>query len=500
MSQLVCLAIFLVLFRLTEYTGLDTIPYAVNILFRMDPLVLAAIILAKKTFVFLLWPSFIIILFTLIFGRMFCSWICPLGTLIDITGRFISGPSRQIRLRYLKYGILALILIAAFFGVQLLGFFDPFSLLVRSMVFSIDPALKFIVSSGFDAVYAIGPAWLTDLTELLYQGLKAFILPYKQSFFYLSLFSFVLLCSVFLLERFGKRFWCRNFCPLGGLLALLSRVSLFKRVPARSCHHCRMCASNCRMDAFDENHQFMIEECNLCMDCLEFCPEKIATFKFALPFKRRAAIDINRRQMLAAGFAGLAIPVLMKTDAISKDAGDALIRPPGALDELDFSANCVRCGECMKVCINNALQPLFLEKGLESMFTPMLVPRLGYCEFNCTLCSQVCPTGAIEKLTQNQKHAFIMGKALFDKNKCLVYAKKKECIVCEEHCPTHDKAIKFTILKTRDFNGNLIKLQQPYVVEDLCIGCGICEHICPVQGKAAIQVVGKSLKQRGSIY
>jgi len=247
------------------------------------------------------------------------------------------------------------------------------------------------------------------------------------------------------------------------------------------------------MDAFDKDHKFEFEECNLCMDCLEFCPDQITSFKFAIQ-KNNTQINMNRRQMISAGLIGLALPVLSRTNAISKTADDDLIRPPGALDETLFLASCVRCGECMKVCINNALQPLFFEKSLEGMFTPKLVPRLGYCEFNCTLCTQVCPTGALSRLNVEQKHAFVIGKAYFDTNKCLVYAQKKSCIVCEEHCPTHDKAIGFNEIKTRDIQGNLLVLKQPYVKEELCIGCGICEHICPVQGSSAIRVVGKDNK------
>jgi len=490
-SQLVCFIVFLFLFRQTDYSGSDTIAWAVNILFRLDPLVLATITLAKKTFITLLWPSFIIIGLTLLFGRVFCAWICPLGTLIDIAGRFIT-PDKKKRtdLRYLKYTLLTIVLISSGFGVQLLGYVDPFSLLVRGMVFSIDPMIHYIVSGFFNAAYTLAPPALSDLTEPLYSTLKTFVLPYKQSFFYLSWLSFLLLGLIFILERFGRRFWCRNLCPLGGLLAIIARLSVFKRIPIKPCKNCGMCESGCRMAAFDKNRRFMFEECNLCMDCLEFCPDNITTFTFAPP-QKKPPVDINRRQWITAGITGVTLPVLTRTHALSKLPDDDLIRPPGALEEIDFSAVCIRCGECMKVCINNALQPLFLEAGIEGMFTPKLIPRLGYCEFNCTLCSQVCPTGALAKLTRKQKHAFVVGKAIFDKNRCLVYAESKSCIVCEEHCPTHDKAIKFTKIKTRDDAGNTISLKQPYVVADLCIGCGICENICPVQGSAAIRVIAK---------
>jgi len=494
LSQIICMVIFLFLFRQTDYTGSDTIPYAVNILFRLDPLVLATLTLAKKMFITILWPAFIIIGLTFLFGRCFCSWVCPLGTLIDGSGHFIKSGKANVHLPYLKYVILIIVLMSSAFGVQVLGFVDPFSLLVRGMVFSIDPVFHYLVSLGFDSIYTMGPSVFSDYTEPLYEWLKTFVLPFKQSFFDLSMVSFLLLVFIFLLELVGKRFWCKNLCPLGGLLALISRLSVFKRRPVKSCKNCGLCETRCRMDAFDEGHGLKFEECTLCMDCLAFCPDQITHFKFGIP-KNQTQMNMNRRQLVTAGLAGLALPALIQTSGMSKMTGDALIRPPGALPEIDFLASCVRCGECMKVCINHALQPLSFENGLEGLFTPKLVPRRGYCEFNCTLCTQVCPTGALEKLNVNQKHEVVMGKAYFEPARCLVYAQKKSCIVCEEHCPTHDKAIKFNEMITLDNDGNSIVLKQPYVKEELCIGCGICEYICPIQGSSGIRVVGRTSQE-----
>lgn len=492
MSQVFCLLVFLFLFRQTDYNGSDVIGFAVNILFRLDPLVLFTVTLAQKTFIALLWPGFMIVGLTIVFGRVFCSWICPLGTLIDAGGHLIKPQnSSGLNLKYLKYAILILVVITASFGIQLLGYVDPFSLLVRGMVFSIDPMLNYLVSLFFDTIYTSAPAWISSLTEPVYDLLKAFILPFKQSFFFLSLFSFLLLSAIFLLELLGRRFWCRNLCPVGALLALISKISIFKRIPVRACHHCDKCLAECRMQAFDNDKKFQFEECSLCMDCLAYCPDQITTFKFAFPGSYQP-VDINKRQLIVSGLTGIALPVLFRTDAVTKTGDNKVIRPPGALSETRFLASCVRCGECLKVCINNSLQPLTFENGIENLFTPVLKPRLGYCEFNCTLCSQVCPTGALEKLSIEQKHRFIIGKAYFDKNRCLVYADKKSCIVCEEHCPTFDKAIKFKIMTSKDSDGNRVTIKHPYVQEYLCIGCGICEHVCPVNGSAAIKVIGKA--------
>jgi ferredoxin len=165
-----------------------------------------------------------------------------------------------------------------------------------------------------------------------------------------------------------------------------------------------------------------------------------------------------------------------------------LIRPPGARAEREFVSRCVRCAECIQVCIGNALQPSFLQSGIEGIFTPRLVARSGYCEFNCTLCGQVCPTGAIRELTLEEKHRTKIGHAWFDRTTCLPYAKGIPCIVCEEHCPTPDKAIKFMTAEVFDDQGRNVRVKQPYVVDSLCIGCGICETKCPLPGRAAIYV------------
>jgi len=490
--QLICLGLFLWLFRITDYTGSDTIPWAVNIWFRLDPLVGAVVTLATGTIIPLLWPCLVVIGVTLLLGRVFCGWVCPLGTLIDLFGRVVHPVNKKpVQLRFLKYGVLIVLLVSAFFTVQLLGFFDPLSLLVRGMTFSIDPLFNFLVTGGFDWIYLNGPTWLSNLTEPVYDVFKSFLLPYKQSFFFLSVFSFFLLAAVFVLELAGRRFWCRNICPLGALLGLVSKISPFRRIPARACKDCDMCRTDCPMDAVDDNRQIMTEECTLCMDCLAYCPRGITSFGFRKGLQPHLP-DISRRQVLTAGLLGIALPVVVRTDALSKLPAPDVIRPPGALAETDFLAACVRCGECMKVCINNALQPLFFAQGLAPVFTPVLVPRLGYCEFNCTLCTQVCPTRALQPLDLAKKHTFVLGTAWFDKNRCIPYAEQRPCIVCEEHCPVHDKAIKFHTITVADGQNPNTELKQPYVRQDLCIGCGICENVCPVAGTAAVRVAAKT--------
>jgi len=496
LSQVAFLLVFLALFRLTDYSGQDAIPYAVNIFFRWDPLVAATVMLATRTMIGLLLPALVIVLLTVVMGRVFCGWICPLGTLLDGIGRwFQPKPHGGIGLRRIKYILLTVLLVSSLFGLQLIGFFDPFSLLVRGMTFSVDPVFNRLVTGVFDAAYTHGPAWLSAVTEPVYDVLKSGVLPFRQSVFFLSSFSFVMLLAIFAMEHWGRRFWCRNLCPLGAMLAVLSRFSIFRRVPSGSCKDCPVCAPNCRMNAFDPDTGLLHhEECNLCMDCVDDCVNQEPAFRLTTR-RNRATVDMGRRAFVGASLTGLALPVLAGVNAHRMVPPATLLRPPGARPEDEFRSLCVRCGECMKVCIQNALQPCFMESGYDGMFTPRLVPRVGYCEYNCTLCGQVCPTGAIEKLPVEEKRKFVIGLAVFDKDRCLPFAKETPCIVCEEHCPTFDKAIKFRRVTVTRPDGTPVELMQPYVVEALCIGCGICETKCPLPGDAAIRVVTTRVTQ-----
>jgi ferredoxin len=445
--------------------------------------------LAAKEFIGLLFPSIIIIAITVFLGRVFCGWLCPLGTLLDWTGPLIKPPTKSdSSIRHFKYAILIVILIASLFGLQLIGYFDPFSILVRGLTFSVDPGFNYVVAWFFDSIYFHGPTWLSAVSEPVYSFLKSTALPYKQAFFSLSLLSFIILLSIFVLEKLGKRFWCRNLCPLGALLALFSRWSFLRRLPIKSCPDCRQCAEECRMDAFENSGLLMNEECNLCMDCIYDCPESVSAFKFRLP-KNKTPISLDRRVFIESSLIAITLPVFSKINASHRMPRPYLLRPPGVQGEREFLSMCVRCGECMKVCIQNALQPALMESGYEGMFSPRLIPRIGYCEFNCTLCGQVCPTGAISKLSLEEKQKFVIGRAYFNKNRCLPFSENTPCIVCEEHCPTFDKAIKFKEVLKPDGMGNDVTLKQPYVIKDLCIGCGICEKVCPIDGESAIRVM-----------
>jgi len=313
----------------------------------------------------------------------------------------------------------------------------------------------------------------------------------------------VLFLTVLGLNLVEKRFWCRYLCPLGALLGLLSRFSLLKRSVSEGCTECGACAGVCQGAAEpDVKGKWKDAECYYCWNCDDICPNNAVSFGFAGK-KITPAMDLGRRRLVVSALSGIAaVPLLRITPLGMANAKDPiLLRPPGSLEEKEFLARCVKCGECMKVCITNGLQPTLMEAGLEGIWSPTLVPRIGYCEFRCTLCGQVCPTGAIKKLTFKEKAKVKIGLAFIEKGRCLPWAHATPCIMCEEVCPTPKKAIWFEKAQVRDRKGKVITLQQPRVDLELCIGCGICEAKCPVLGRPAIYVsnVGESRSKENQL-
>jgi polyferredoxin/ferredoxin len=492
LSQILFLALFLFLLLKTEFRGpLRTaqgelrLPYPVGIFLEADPLV--AVVNALSTGALyrgLLW-CLVILIPTIILGRFFCGWICPLGTLNHWIGWFRSEKKRGARRvesnRYrrwqaLKYYLLIAVLAAALAGSGIAGILDPISLTVRSLAMAALPALSYVLPLSLKQPH------------------------FRQAFLLGLIFLAVLAANLWI-----TRFWCRALCPLGALLGALSRWSVLglEKRPSR-CEDCNRCLLHCQGgDDPLPGAPWRKAECHLCLNCVADCPEGGLAFRFfPSTAEARRGPDLGRRKALTALAAGAAaVPLFRSAPGLAVEHHDRRIRPPGALDEKQFLARCIRCGECMKVCPTNALHASFTEAGVEGLWTPVLVSRIGYCEPSCTLCGQVCPTGAIWEFTAAQKgwlggaaEPIRIGTAFLDHGRCLPWSMATECIVCEEWCPTTPKAVYLRPAEVIDREGRAKQVRQPAVDPARCVGCGACEYACPVKDRPAIYVtsIGES--------
>lgn len=493
-SQLAIFALFVFLFLNTEYKDNDVLEYAVNVFLRFDPLIAGAAMLAGRVAIALVWPSLILVALSLLLGRFFCGWACPMGAVLDGADAIIAG-RRKLQakipagLRTAKYVGLALFAGGALFSLQWIFFADPLCLLVRSLTFAVYPGINHAIESGVDAIYGTA---LFNAVSPLYNWLKGHFLSFTQPYFYAAMTTGIVFLAVLGAGLFQRRFWCRNLCPLGALLALISRVSPVKRlVSEAACTRCSACAKKCRMGAIPEGYLATAAgECIECMDCAVACPESAIRFGFA----GKAPVEgvmAGRRALLAGLAVGTASAAFAGVGGHRKTPSPLLIRPPGSLEEKEFLDRCVRCGECMRVCVANGLQPATHQAGLEGLWSPVMDCRIGYCEFNCTLCGQVCPTGAIKRLEREEKQKVKIGLATVDRSRCLPWRGASPCIVCEEHCPTPKKAIFLREEAIQMENGTTQIVQRPLVDENLCIGCGICENKCPLTDRSAINVTSR---------
>ena len=219
-------------------------------------------------------------------------------------------------------------------------------------------------------------------------------------------------------------------------------------------------------------------------------------FRTPKPFIKEESVDLSRRYFLASLAGGLLLSPLIRFNYHPKLKYDRLIRPPGTDRDDVFLDKCIRCGQCMKICPTNVIQPAVLQTGVEGFYSPIMAMRLGYCDYRCNLCGQVCPTGAIEKLKLKDKQKDIIGLALFNKDRCLPWYKNENCDVCEKNCPIPGKAIRMQERKIIDNNGEKKVVNYPYIVEDLCNGCGKCEYVCPVNGTAGVLISRKPEKKK----
>ena len=490
-SQVFFFGLFLFFAFVTEFSHLKG--YPVSLFLEVDPLVgFATAIAAHEVYKGLVWGLALFIP-TILLGRFFCNWICPYGTTHQflgwLFGKRMAGErieaNRYRKLYSVKYVILAVMAIAAIAGSAQIGVLDPICLFHRSFAVSVLPAVNM--------------AWPQSVYPTeghIHQG--AWIVGFLL-FFLLAMNAAI------------PRFFCRALCPLGGFLGVLSGLSLWRiHRDEGKCVDCDLCLRSCE-GASDPQSRLRKSECFVCMNCIEDCPYDALSFRF-LPAAAGevAAPELSGRRSVLAGILGLLFfPIVRASGKTTKDYDFRVIRPPGSVEEGEFLRRCVKCDQCIRVCPTNVLQPALLQAGLEGLWTPIMNMRVGYCEVNCALCGQVCPTGAIQRITIEEKNGIgryegrpvKMGTAFFDHGRCLPWAMDTPCVVCQEVCPTTPKAIYTRQVKTVNRWGREVALAQPYVDPALCIGCGICEHECPVNDLRAIRVsaVGETRSKTRSL-
>ncbi|HUS70292.1 MAG TPA: 4Fe-4S dicluster domain-containing protein [Anaerolineae bacterium] len=440
--QYLALALFLYLFVRTTREGGSPIP--VDLFARLDPLLALSSMLAARSAIPTFAPAIITVLATLALGRVWCGWICPLGTVLDLFGTNVREAVPE-RFRRAKYFLLFVVIVAALLASLPLMWLDPITVLLSPLAGAVHPAM-------------------------LRRMATAAASPFLQPAVYPLLASPLLI--ILGLNLVARRFWCRYLCPLGALVALLSKFSWLRRCVADSCRACEQCVAQCPMDTIS-GVDFSSDpgECLQCLNCHARCADASLTFKGGWSPGFGYEYDPSRRQFLASLATGAAWAGLLKTGLL-KTKNPYPLRPPGAREE-EFLTRCVRCGECIKICPENALRLAPFEAGLEGVSTPMLVPRLGYCDYSCNACGQVCPSGAIPPLSLEEKRKAVIGTAVLAVDRCV------RCMVCEYYCPVGAIERVEVEGKTGTF---------PKVAPERCIGCGLCEYRCPVEGEAAIRV------------
>ncbi len=501
-SQIAFFLLFIVLFLLTRYPLDSGFPTEIGL--RFSPLAPLFLFIKDGHWSWLFWPGLLILLVTPFLGRVFCGWICPLGTLLDITSKVLHSPhNRQTqkyeKLRFLKFAILVGLLILSLFSLHLWGYFDPLSIFNRALTVVFYPLATLFAETSLLTVS--NWSFLGDLPYAVYDQYKNIIMPenqvHYQQLFWIALFIGLILAA----EKLSRRFWCRYLCPAGALLGFLSQFRFLERVVKPSCPACGLCQTECKMGAIpaDDFTRTSKVECIQCFSCAETCPEKYKSISYEWRWQPyRSRVDYSRRRFLQTSLVSFTTLGLINLHLPNKTRYDQQIRPPGALPEDDFRDKCIRCMECVRICASNGacLQPSGIQNAIDDLWLPVAEMRIGYCEYECNLCGQVCPTQAILPLPLEIKQKTPMGLAHFDKNLCIPYSRNEECLVCEEHCPTPDKAIKFDVRDYTDpVTGRTKKVKYPYVVAELCIGCGICVTKCPLEGRAGIFVTAERQKR-----
>lgn len=436
----------------------------------------------------------IVFLLTLLFGRIYCSSICPLGTFQDVINYVSKKIKREKRrniflneIKWLRFTILGLTIFIFILGNAIaLNLFDPYSIYGR-------------FAGNFFRQILVG---INNFFAFSLEKAKVFwISPFdlKAVNFFPFIISLSFLIFVFTIAWKKGRLYCNTICPVGTLLGYLSKVSLFRVViKEEDCLSCGACARECKADCIDSlNKKIDYTRCVVCFDCLSSCPTDGIKFSFIKKEKNiNKNIDTKKREFvkkISVYFISLSsiATQIEKKVKVTKPSKVQIFRkhavsPPGSISIDRFKSKCTACHLCVSACPTQVLQPSFLEYGFTGMLQPRLDNKAGFCNYECKLCSDICPTGAILPINLEDKKLTQLGVAKFIKENCIVHTQKTDCGACSEHCPT--KAVHMI-----PYEGSLVI---PEVREKYCIGCGACEFACPVVPFKAIYVEGNEVHKK----
>jgi ferredoxin len=432
--------------------------------------------------------GFIIVIgLTLFFGRVYCSFLCPLGVLQDVltcTRKTIRG----IRFTYHKphtvtrTAILTVVILAIMSGSIIgLTVLDPYSNFGRIVTQIVRPI---VIGMNNTLAFALAKVNLYAVDPVEFKGLALF--PF--------LFGVGIFGVVFWMSQQHGRLYCNTICPVGTLLGFLSRYSFLKiRFKAARCIRCKACEYVCKSGCIDvANESIDFSRCVACYNCFQACPT--AGIGYHVRFRRNEQVgpeDTDKRKfilqtaafLLIAGssaraaerpnpvYEGSTVPVIRKT----------AVSPPGALSLKHFMNTCTACHLCVAACPTQVLQSSFLEYGLSGIMKPRMDYSASFCNYDCVFCSTVCPSGALVQQSPESKKLIQLGKARFIEKNCIVYTRKTDCGACAEHCPT--KAVRMVLDET-------INKRAPKIDETRCVGCGACEFACPTRPYKSIYVQG----------
>ena len=430
----------------------------------------------------------ILLVLSLVFGRVYCSFICPMGVYQDVVAWLSKKFTKKKKYTFskamtvLRWTVLAATVIAFIFGFNfLVGLLDPYGAYGR------------IVTHIFRPAYLAG----NNLLEYIFSSFDNYTF-YKVGIYSLGLLSTLIalatLVGIGLLAWRNGRTWCNTICPVGTVLGFISRYSLFRlQFDDDKCNSCGLCAMKCKASCINsKDKQIDYSRCVTCFNCIEACNR--SAMKYA-PYKwkktvtnvpENKTVDESKRRFLSATVVtAVAATSLMGQKVASITGKRALKRnlpivPPGGLNVENLQEKCISCHLCVSKCPSHVIKPAFTEYGLGGMMQPRLYFDHGFCNYDCTVCSDVCPSKALRPLTVEQKHQTQVGQVHFIRHNCIVFTDETNCGACSEHCPT--QAVHMVPYKG--------VLTIPETDVSICVGCGGCEYVCPAKPYKAIYVEG----------